>query len=390
MRIRFFAYFYAPCVGGGEVILQHQAMELARRGHEVHVHCTPYTNLDLSSTAPAGDRLEDGVHVHRRASRRIPFRNPLEKDAFTPAFFADAWRGAELLVCVGYPSFHLDWLLARRAATGTRLVVQNYVTADFLAEILAGQGGANKRLRAAYWRRWMRPALARADLVLADSPAAARALEAFVGAGNVRLHIGMAVDPGEFATITDADRRAVRARLGLGDARVILAPSRVSRQKGADLLVEAAAPLLGEGVRLVIAGPVNEPSFADGVRARAAGLAVVMTELPRRELLALMTTSAVVALPSRGETVGGVVMEGMYAGATCVVSDAVEAAREDYLRDGVNGLLVPCGDVGALRRALVRALAEDAPSMRREARRMVEDRFTWGASVDRLEALLRG
>ena len=44
MRIRFYAYFYPPCVGGGEVILQHQAEELVRRGHEVHVHVTPYTN----------------------------------------------------------------------------------------------------------------------------------------------------------------------------------------------------------------------------------------------------------------------------------------------------------------------------------------------------------
>ncbi len=385
MRVRFFSYFYPPCIGGGEVILQHQAEELARRGHEVHVHTTPFTNMDGSSQVSAGEFEENGVRVYRRPSSWAPGKNPLEKNAITPDFLRDSWLVADLLVCVGYPSLHLDALAARHAATGTPLVVQNYVTAEFLREILSGVGGLNKRLRAAYWRRWVRPLLARADVVIADSPAATTALSAELGLDNVRTHIGMAVDPAEFDGVTPGRRRALREKLGLGMAKLVVAPSRLSRQKGADLLVEAFLPLAREGWKLVIAGPVNEPDFADAVRARAASSAdIVITQLPRDEQVTLIAEASIVALPSRGETVGGVVFEGMYAGALCIVSHAVEAARDDYLEHGVNGLLVESESVPDLQAALSRAMAEPLPGMRAAGRRLVESRFTWRASVDRL------
>lgn len=391
MRIRFFSYFYPPCIGGGEVILQHQAEELARRGHEVHVHTTPYINLDGSAETTSGSNFEGGVQVHRRPSRWLPGKNPLEKNAVTAAFAADAWLPANLLVCVGFPSLHLDALVLRKRAVGTPLVVQNYVTAAFLREILAGEGGWQKQVRARYWRRWVRPALAAADVVLADSSAAAAALQSELGLPNVQTHIGMAVDPAEFDAVTPERVAAVRQRLGLGEARVVLAPSRVSRQKGADLLVRALRPLLEAqaGVwKLVIAGPVNESEYAAEVLALTRGCAdIVITQLPRAQQLALFRTAEIVALPSRGETVGGVVFEGMYVGALCIVSDGVEAARDDYLRDGKNGLLVPSENVDALRAALSRAMTEPLTAMRAAGRRMVLERFTWRASVDRLVEL---
>jgi glycosyltransferase involved in cell wall biosynthesis len=383
--LRFFSYFYPPCVGGGEVILQHQAEELARRGHEVHVHCTSYANLNLRERTEPGTRVENGVTVHRHASFALPFRNPLEADAVTPGFLLEFTAKADLLVCMGYPSLHLDALSARARLTRTPLVVQNYVTADFLGEILDGRQGLNKRVRAAYWRRWTRPLLARADLVIADSPAAGRALAERLALPNVRTHIGMAVDPREFE-VPDAARRAVRARLGLGADRLVLAPSRLSKQKGADLLVRAFAPLARGGWRLVIPGAVNEPAFADEVRAlaRPLGDRVVFGPVTRPELLALFREAEIVALPSRGETVGGVIFEGMWCGALAVVSDAVEAARDDYLCHEKNGLLVPANDADALRAAIHRGMTEDFAAQRAAGQRMVGMRFTWERSVDRL------
>lgn len=384
MRVRFFSYFYPPCIGGGEVILQHQAEELARRGHEVHVHTTVYANLNLAHRVPAGSTVESGVNVHRGASFRLPFHNPFEQDAVTPRFLPDAGRAADLLVCVGFPSLHLDWLLPRALATRTPLVVQNYVTAALLEEILAGTGGISRRVRARYWRAWTRRQLGAARLVLADSPGAARALTDGLGLRNVRTHIGMAVDPNEFAG--EGEGAAARRRLGLGTARLIVAPSRVSPQKGADLLVRAAGPLLDAGWRLVIPGAVNDEAFAGEVRALAApfGGRVVFGPVSRPELVGLIREADIVCLPSRGETVGGVIFEGMYAGALAIVSDAVEAAREDYLRPGENGLLVPSEDIDALRAAVARGMREDLRELRSAGRRMVEERFTWTASVDRL------
>jgi glycosyltransferase involved in cell wall biosynthesis len=71
------------------------------------------------------------------------------------------------------------------------------------------------------------------------------------------------------------------------------------------------------------------------------------------------------------------------------VSDAVEAARDDYLDHGRNGLLVPADDVEALADALLRAVTEDFALVRAAGRAMVAARFTWSASIDRLEALHR-
>ncbi len=386
MRIRYFAYFYPPCIGGGEVILAQQAKTLARRGHEVHVHCTAFTNLDLSTRTDAGLRVEDGVHVHRHESRVLPFHNPLEKDAVTPGMWRHAWAPADLHVCMGYPSLHLDACSLVHRLRGTPLVVQNYVTADFLDEILDGQGGANKALRSRYWRSWVRRQLAAADLVLADSPVAARGLADRLGLANVAYHMGSGVDPGEFAAVTPTRVAAARAQLGLGTERLILSPSRLSHQKGADLLVQAAGPLLDEGWRLVFLGPINEPDFYRRVQELAApwGDRIVFGRLERPEFVALLSDAEVICLPSRGEAGGGVVLEGMCAGRTVVTTEGVEAAREDYLEHGVNGLMCPVDDVPALRECLTHAMTQDCSSMRLAARDTVLSRYTWEASVDHL------
>ncbi len=389
MRISFFAYFYPPCVGGGEVILANQARVLAKRGHEVHVHCTPYTNLDLSSATEVGSSQEGGVHVHRHRSWVLPVQNPLEKDAVTPGMWWGAWEPADLHVSMGYPSLHLDACSMQALVRSTPLVVQNYITAEFLEEILAGEGGLNKRIRSLYWQTWVRRALGRADLVLADSPLAAQGLRDRLGLENVAYHMGSGVDPAEFEGVSPDQVASARTALGLGEDRLILSPSRISRQKGADLLVQAAGPLLQEGCRLVFLGPVNEPDFYEHVQALAEphGDRVVFGRLDRPEFVALMSDAEVICLPSRGEAGGGVVLEGMCAGRTVIASEGVEAAREDYLEHGVNGLMCPVEDIEALRVCLRQAMEEDCSSMRAAARDTVLSRYTWEASVDHLWSL---
>ena len=75
----------------------------------------------------------------------------------------------------------------------------------------------------------------------------------------------------------------------------------------------------------------------------------------------------------------------MYAGVPVVVSDAVEAAAQDYLRGDV-GILFPSENVEALRQALKDALVGH-PERVAAARRLVQEHYTWKSSVDRLERL---
>jgi glycosyltransferase involved in cell wall biosynthesis len=146
----------------------------------------------------------------------------------------------------------------------------------------------------------------------------------------------------------------------------ILYAGRLSAEKGVLELVEAA-----RGLPLVVAG--------DGpLREQVPG---ALGFVPHDELLGLYGRAAVVACPSRREGFGVVCAEAMAHGRP-VVASAVGGLR-DLVVDGETGLLVPPGDVAALRSALERLLA-DAELRRRlgaAARARARDALSWDRSV---------
>jgi glycogen(starch) synthase len=98
------------------------------------------------------------------------------------------------------------------------------------------------------------------------------------------------------------------------------------------------------------------------------------------------TAADVLAIPSRYEPFGMVVLEGMLRGQAIVASDT--GGPGELLRHDETALLYPAGDVAALAAALVRAL-RDVDLRRRlgsAARREVRERWTWTRV---LPALLR-
>ena len=93
------------------------------------------------------------------------------------------------------------------------------------------------------------------------------------------------------------------------------------------------------------------------------------------------------ALTSPKEGWGIANLEAAACGTATVASDA--PGLRDSVVDGVTGLLVPHGDVGALARALGRVLgdAELRDRLGRQARGFAE-RFSWDASAQATEAFL--
>jgi glycosyltransferase involved in cell wall biosynthesis/2-polyprenyl-3-methyl-5-hydroxy-6-metoxy-1,4-benzoquinol methylase len=143
----------------------------------------------------------------------------------------------------------------------------------------------------------------------------------------------------------------------------VLFAGRLSREKGIVELVEAA-----RGHELVVAG--------DGpLRARVPG---ALGWLPHDELDRLYARAAVVACPSQREGFGVACAEAM-AHARAVVASDVGGLR-DLVVDGETGLLVPPGDVEALREALERLLGDR--DLRRRlgtaARERVRGLASWG------------
>jgi 2-deoxystreptamine N-acetyl-D-glucosaminyltransferase/2-deoxystreptamine glucosyltransferase len=125
------------------------------------------------------------------------------------------------------------------------------------------------------------------------------------------------------------------------DPPEVLYAGRLSPEKGIAELVEAAA-----GMRLVVAG--------DGpLRAQVPD---ALGFVPHHELGPLYARASVVACPSRREGFGVACAEAM-AHERPVVASSVGGLL-DLVVDGETGLLVPPGDVAALRAALVRLLAD--------------------------------
>jgi glycosyltransferase involved in cell wall biosynthesis len=151
----------------------------------------------------------------------------------------------------------------------------------------------------------------------------------------------------------------------------ILFAGRLSREKGILELVEAA-----RGHKLVVAG--------DGpLRAR---VPEALGWLPPDELASLYARAAVVACPSHREGFGVACAEAMAHGRAVVASDV--GGLRDLVGDGETGLSVPPADVGALRRALERLLA-DAELRRRlgaNARERVRELCSWPRVIDAMLA----
>lgn len=124
-------------------------------------------------------------------------------------------------------------------------------------------------------------------------------------------------------------------------SRTILSVGRLHEQKGHDLLINAAAPLLANqpDLHLLIVGegPARaklQQQIVEINCAQRVHLAGWRSDVPE-----IMKACTVFALPSRWEGMPNVLLEAMAAGLAVVASD-VEGVRE-VVRDRVTGIIVP-------------------------------------------------
>jgi phosphatidylinositol alpha-1,6-mannosyltransferase len=133
------------------------------------------------------------------------------------------------------------------------------------------------------------------------------------------------------------------------------------RYKGHDQLIDAWPAVLERfaSARLVVAGDGDDRARLES-RVTRMGLADAIRfvgQVTDTELHALYRDAAFLALPSRGEGFGIVLLEAMRAGRACL---AGRGAAEEIVTDGVTGAIVDPLDPAALRAALFRLLGEAA------------------------------
>ncbi len=191
----------------------------------------------------------------------------------------------------------------------------------------------------------------------------------------------------------EANRSALQRELQLdGERPVILFASKLQGRKRCSDLLKAYGDLvrrqtLSQQPYLVIVGDGEERSALEE-QAKAEGLDDVrfcgfqnQTQMPR-----YFDLCTVFVLPSRHEPWGLIVNEVMNAGRPVIVSDEV-GCYPDLVRDGMEGLVFPAGDVAALTAALEQVLVnpEVAAAM---GRRGLERIRTWSFEED--VTVLRG
>lgn len=236
--------------------------------------------------------------------------------------------------------------------------------------------------RRAIWRRIHRHLWSRLAGGIAVSESVAEFSRSVEGAPADRLAV---VPHGLDVPDHRTERAAIRAELGIPlDELVVGLVGRLTRQKGFDLALEAAASLVDEipSIRIVVIG--------DGpLRGALEGQAVSLGIEERVHFLGWQPNAArhmacldVLLVPSRWEGFGLVVLEAM-SQETLVVAAPVGAIPE-ILTDGVTGLLAASASVDSLRDRLRTALTDPAERARvaRAGREKFLTRFSPSRMVD--------
>lgn len=201
------------------------------------------------------------------------------------------------------------------------------------------------------------------------------------------LHNGVSSWPAS----PDAGHAVLRA-LGVPDgARVICGAGRLTHQKGFDHLIDAFVVVAAarEDVHLVITGEGGKREELEA-RANVSGVGDRIHLVGHRgDVRDIIAVSDAYVLSSVNEGMANTLLEAMSVGASIVATDVSGTA--EAVTDGVDALIVPPADVGALARALARLLED--PDVARRLGVAAMARATKDFSMDRmiteLESILR-
>lgn len=204
---------------------------------------------------------------------------------------------------------------------------------------------------------------------------------------------GVDVEGFEQEQARSAPAAQLRQELGLGDSRVVICVTRMTRQKGIPSLLKAAAIVHRKrsDVKFLLVGPRESEGRLAVSQAEIARHApyVIATGL-RRDVPALLGLSQVFAFPTEyREGVPRVLLEAALAGVPIVTTGI--AGCSDVVRDGWNGLVVPPHAPSVMAYKIIKMLddSDNAAVMAARAREFVKSRFSLTEVVAQQAALYR-
>lgn len=182
------------------------------------------------------------------------------------------------------------------------------------------------------------------------------------------------------------NKSALWSELGLKGKYGIGIFGRVRKQKGVDLLIDAAIPLLQQyqDYNVIIVGEItsDNQAFVDEQKQKIANANlenrfIFTGKQPFENIPKLFRAMSIIAALSRNEGFGLTVLEAMSSGVPVLASSA--GAWPEIISDGIDGYLTPCGDISKIREKLNQLMAVPSTTlddMGAQGRKKIEERFT--------------
>lgn len=372
MRIAMFSSesLHSIAAGGLGVHVTELAAGLERRGHEVHV---------ISPRADGQRRYDriDGVHYHRVDQE---MRDGLvdRMDSMCRAM-TDRFREVTSMIGKFDLAHAHDW----STVNAMRNIKGGFGTPSVLTMHSTEYGRAGNVLHDGFARSIRDREAAgchEATVVIAVSRFLAEELSGLYRVASSKINV---VHNGVNFRAYDGfiDPSKVKARWGIAPmAPTVLSIGRMTPQKGLDMLIEAVPMVLASypEARFVIVGQGPEKSHLMRLahQVGASRSVVFAGSPPRLECVALTRACDIVAVPSRNEPFGIVVLEAWAAGKPVVAT--VAGGPREFVWDRVNGLLVNADPRGLAHG--IGTLLADHDRCREfgvNGRRAVEGMFHW-------------
>jgi len=379
------AYDPAIAFGGPVKVVQNNARELVRRGHQVTVYCTNRLDREHKIAPRTIEREDQGV--------RVVYHN---------TWFMTRWRGnygpslsPGMVRYLYREGKRFDIIHINEARAFTTLTAALFAQAAHIPYIIQAHGSFVFGLRSHHLKRIYDKLIGQriysmASKVIALRPEEIAECESVGIPRHKIIVIGNGIDLTTWQVLKE-DGIGFRKRFGIPiDAHLVLFLSRLDKKKGPDLLVEALAQIKTPNVYCVFAGP------DDGYQQYAQQLAinyglsdrVIFTGLLKDgEIQAAYAAADVFVLPSRFDTFPMAIVEALASGLPVITTETCQIA--ELIREKAG--LVTQVDSIAIANALHRIISDQdlRGTYAKGARTLAEREFSVQKTVDRLEGIYR-
>lgn len=362
---------YPPIGGGAGNASAQLARQLAQQGRRVTVLTARFAKLPH-------DEQQGGVRVVRLPALRSQQdrSDALEQVSFlvSAALLGLPWvlrlRPQAVVAFFGAPSGVAVWFWSL------------FMSLPYVVSLRGGDVPGFRPYDFASQHRVLGPVLRwvwrRARAVVANS----QGLRALGQDFEAKVPIAVIPNGVDFEHFQDAPRQWQPARL--------LFVGRVVYQKGLDQLLQALAGLTEQAwtLRIVGDGPSRAQLEAQAVDLDIASRVEFVGWKSGAELAAEYAAANLFAYASRHEGMPNALLEAMASGLPAVATRI--AGNEELVLHGETGLLVPGGDITALRNGLAELMADPALRQRygAAARKRVQARYSWHSVASQYAELL--